>query len=230
MALGTPVQIGSHTQATGIGATLAMATSADCAAGDLVFGVLHGGSSNAATGVADDAFNSYTLGTTLSSGTRRITPFWSRLTNPLASGANVTATFSSATGVKLGVVTKITGTAASPLDQEGAGATGTATTNPSITTGTLAQAAEAVMAWVVVNGGDGDGFTPDGDFTELTGVSSATASGAVIHLAYQITAATTALTYNPTLGTARDWATNYAAFKEAAAASAARNMMLMGAG
>jgi hypothetical protein len=194
---------------------MAVTTSAAASAGDLVLVVCHGGSSNAATSCTDSAGNTYTALGTVSVGTRRVTAFWSRIASEIASGGSVTITYSSATGVKFGAIYKVSGTASSPADIDGGtGASGTSSTNPSITTGTLAQANEIVFAWTVVIGDAGsDSFTQAADFTALTGVTLAGASGGVLRMAYRIVSATTAVTYAPTLGTARDWAVNYVAFK-----------------
>lgn len=91
-------------------------------------------------------------------------------------------------------------------------------TGSTITLSGLTSASYLWLGQIGVEGPSGDGFTQDADYTTLLRASSAGGSAVTnvtTNNAYRIFTGTQD-TYNPTLGTSRDWDANYVALKEVA--------------
>ena len=92
---------------------------------------------------------------------------------------------------------------------------------PSVTSGAIASAEYLWIGSVGIEGKDSDGFTQDVDFSNLTqaGNSAGSPTGnTAVRGGYRI-ATQTSDTYNPALGSARDWATGIAALEESGESS-----------
>lgn len=216
-SLGTPAQLGTASAASGGVDTLAITTGPNSAAGNLlVLLAAHGTAAETISSVADSASNTYAAGTQVSSGNFAIRPFYSAASALLLAGGTITTTFSS-NDQQYAAAISIPGVlASSPLDKQAAG-TASSGTSPSIATGTLAQANEVVIGFIIVEAGAADTFTEASGFT--TGGSIALASNSILRWAWKETTATTTVTYAPTLGTSRSYIANVLSFKAASATS-----------
>jgi hypothetical protein len=164
--------------------------------------------------IADDAGNVYTLGTVANLGNATRLRFgWCFYCLALASGNHVTVTYAATnTNPKLAAAISVTGLNNLDLDG-GAGASGTggggSGSLATITTGTMGQPAELVIAGTSINSGASDSFTEASGFNSNTSALS----GGALRWAYKIVSATTAVTYAPTLGTSRQWDVQYETFE-----------------
>ncbi len=209
-----PAGIGKKSGGNG-GTTNVITTSAASAAGNLIVNIAASDGSPTLSSVADSASNSYSAGTALASPAgRHLRAFYVQNAAALAISQTVTTTFSANGAGKYSAAISIQGVAASgALDVQGAGVSGTGTT-PSIATGTLAVAAEIVIGFVLVGGGNSDSFTEASGWTSLPSIGAG-GGGSILRMAYRVVASTASVTYNPTLGTSRDYVANVMSFKAA---------------
>lgn len=153
----------------------------------------------------DSAGNTYSAGAVTLSNTTGVRIFSSVLANDLPQGGTITVNYAAAANQKMVIAMSVTGMSSSPFDQ-GATFTGT-TATPSATTGTLAQADELIIGVVGMNGNSLS--AEDAAFTNF-----ATASlSSILHVAYRIVSATTAVAYAPTWGASVAAAEMVQAFK-----------------
>lgn len=221
MAIGTPTDLGRNS--AGSGTTLAITTAATASAGTLI--VVFTGSSadtDAATGVTDSASNSYT-GATASTGNTSSRIFYCMNATQLASGGTITVTYGNSQA-HYAVAVAVSGVAtASALDQE-TGNNNFSSTGLTLTTGTLSQADEIAFAQMMAKS--------PGTFTEASGFTTFTSVGGTNKLfpSYKTVAATTAISYAPSLSGAATISEVIATFKGAAAAATATSgtAMMMG--
>lgn len=215
--IGAPVHLGSVSQLSDVAAAASFTVGSAVGAGGDVLIATYGSTNNEATSIADTAGNTYTALNLVELTARPIRFFHSKIATPLTTSDTITVTWAGAAGTKLAVAASIAGLAASPVDGNGAGATGAfvapSTSPPTITTGTLAQPNEIVVGMVSVSGGDGDPFTEATGFTSMSGVSTPLAAGSSLHWAYRTVASTAPVTYAPILGTSRTWVVNYVTLK-----------------
>jgi hypothetical protein len=212
VTIGTPVQLGAGTS-TANANTVQITTGANASAGSTI--IIAAGATvgaNAPQSVVDDAGNSYTLGTAAGSGSVKLRFAWCFYCAALPSGSHITITYATTnTNPRLAAAISVTGL--NNLDLDGAGATGTggggAGSLATITTGTLGQASELIIAATDINTGASD------TFTEASGFNSNTSalSGGALRWAYKIVSATTAVAYTPTLATSRAWSVQYETFE-----------------
>lgn len=230
MALGTPVNQGI----AGIGTTVTsinLTTLADMAAGDLfVIAVMR--ASSGVLSASDSLGNTYTTQSefTDTESTNRLYFIRCKVTTPIPAGSTIVIANSVSTRFAVAAAS-VSGTDASPFDQQTAGNAGADTAPTSLATGALAQADEILFGAVAVNSGYGDTFTQPSGWTALTKGGTAGENG--VHWGYKIVAATTAQTYGPgALSTSRTWLAGVTAYKAAAALAApgGRALPLLGVG
>jgi hypothetical protein len=154
------------------------------------------------------------------------------ITSDLASGKTITLTMSGNVSAK-GVIAICVRNAASSsvVDISGVGANSGAGTStaPSFTTAALAQASEVAIGFFSTN--NTGTITEDGAFTTVD-TQGAFGTHNNVHVAYKLTAATTAVTYAPTLGTAANWTDNVITLKAPASGTAHMpgSLILLGVG
>ncbi len=233
MAIGTPVSIGT-TQNKTAGTTTVLTTTAAVPAGALI-GIWYsvdGDGANAngeIESVTDSAGNTYVVGEAVSQGTTNAGVaggiYYAKNATSLASGSTITLNWTGASSpaaksVSAFYVEGIDTT--SPLDVIGT-ATGTSTTPSVSTSATTTQADVLTIGIVAREGPSGDTFTQDASPAYATppvivGTSGGGATSNVTLAGGRfIESATGVKTYNPTLGTSRDWAAVIVTFKGAAA-------------
>jgi hypothetical protein len=232
VAIGTPVSIGTTQNKTAESATV-LTTSAAVPAGALIvvcYGVDAPGSSNA-TGigsVSDSASNAYEFADATSPGGTDGWPaggiYYAKNAAALASGSTITLDWlgSSAPVAKAISAFYCTGIdTTAPLDVIGVAA-GTSTTPSVSTSATTTQADALTVGIVATEGSSGDTFTQDsspayGTPPARVGTTGGSAtSNITLSGGYFIESATGVKTYDPTLGTSRDWAAVIVTFKGAA--------------
>jgi hypothetical protein len=200
-------------------AAIVITTAAAILSGDLVVVIVQIPSNalRTVTGVSDGT-NTYTNvpGATINDGANFDLEFW-YIANAAAvgSGASITATLSGATTGSngyAGQAYRVSGVSAAPLDQDEEQLATTA--NPTVTTGTLAQANEIAFGCSYQVGGNNTA-TEDAEFTTLEATTAVGAVAGKVLVSYKITTATTALTYNPTWSGSQPTLTAIATFKGA---------------
>lgn len=195
--------------------TLVLHTTADSPAGNAIAVFAGTGANLTITSVTDSAGNTYTGGTSVQnvSNDSTVRPFWVFNAAHLPAGGTITVTYSGSSSDQQVSAISVGGVlTSSALDTQGAGVKGTGTA-PSSSTGTLASSSEIVLGFTHVHVGASDTFTEVAGFTSNTLAGSGAGSG--LHSAYKIVSATTSVTYNPTLGTSRDYTSNVLSFKGA---------------
>lgn len=155
------------------------------------------GISNPVTTGVSDGTNTYLRVVFSASGTHYASIWCVSSAVAVSSGATVTVTSSAGgNGMTFVAFQWSGGQSGSAVDQA---LTATPTSaSPSITTGTLAQANELVVGWINVEGTPA--YTKGAGFTQLVQLTNAGTSE-ILSLEYKIVASTTAVTWNPTLGT-----------------------------
>lgn len=212
--IGTPTSLGSLSDATGSNTRQLSGKTAP--AGALLFVLLadHGGSDIGGSAVSDGAGNTYTATTQFidSGGSIKARAFYCLNATALSS-TTITGTFTTAdpTGKTIHAA-YVTGIAtASALDVEVVTNAG-ATANPSVSTGTLAQAAEVIFGMLIMGNAASDTLTEDTpEFNNL----SKTQPVELVNLAAKVVSATTSITYNPTNNNSRHQACKVISFKGA---------------
>ncbi len=234
MAFGAPVSLGTTQNKTAEAATT-LVTTAVAPAGSVIV-----------VAVAYDANGTYLStgsipGTTyldqdvIGDGTGANLPAiicWYHYVNTdVAAGTSITINWSTQPTAKAMTALYAPGAAASPLDVRGT-ATGSSSTPSVSTSGSTVQADGITIGFVATEGPSGDTFTQDSSpaystppvRVGTTGGSAAT--NMTIAGGYFIETATGTKTYNPTLGTSRDWAAAIVTLK----ASTANSYSYTGAG
>ena len=175
---------------------------------------------NDVTAVSDTNNSGYTQAVS-SGGPPRTQTYYFPNCAALVSTNTITPTYAAATTIAMSAFYATGIATVGPLDNTTGVATGSSTT-PSATTGTLLVSGELVVGVVAVNGPSGDTFTQLGGFaappTRVGTSGGATASNVTLDGGTELAPDTTAVTYNPTLGTSHAWAETIATFKPAAAA------------
>lgn len=216
-AIGTPTSIGSKSDATG--ATTRTITNVNVPAGAMIFVLMadsEGVNIPAGTPVTDTAGNTYVAGTQfgngLSSDNLRTKCFYCLNATAMSNGT-ITATFATSDAILKTVhaayVTGILTSGASDVEVNNKNTN----TNPTVSTGTLAQAKSVIFGVCSIESGSSVVFTEDttNGWTQLsqTGVSDK------INLAAQVVSSTASKTYAPTLDGSRHWGIDVWAFKGA---------------
>lgn len=227
-AIGTPVSLGTVADATAF--TTRTLSTLTVPAGALILVVLMDseGSCCLPVSVADSAGNTYTALTTVpnSSTNLQTKAFYTCNAAALSSGT-ITGTFATSDPVlKTMHASYTTGIATASCADNQPTPTAATSTSPSITTGALAQADEIVFGYVGVESGSSVVFTEGAGFTQV----SQTAPSDLLNVAYDIVAATTAVTYAPSMDGSRHWGAGAITFKGAAAGAATPTMTLLGVG
>lgn len=226
-AIGTPVFLGSRN--LGNNGLNLVTTGADCPIHSLVVVVVAFANPAATiTSGQDDSGNTYqtpidsTAGTSIGLGI----VYAQNTTVDIPLGANITANFSTTVTTQISAicVSGIATTAA--LDTHAHTSTGLAATSASVvSTGTLAQASELIIAVVVGNNALGT-VTPSGSFVNSGTVSASPGS----QIMYQIVAATTTVSSTPGWGSSSNYVSDILSFKGAAAAAGGPSGALIGVG
>ena len=222
---GSAAQVGSGAVPNGVGSTNTFSTSIDAAAGSLLVGLCaHGGTGSPGAGgvtsFTDSVNGAYTAETQVQNGNSdTIRAFHFANAAHLPTGSTATETSGIVVSQYAALVAITGAVTSSPLDKQGAGTTGTGTA-PSIATGTLSQAAEIVIGYVFIANGDVDAFTEASGWT--TGGSISLSGGlSIVRWAYKVVSSTASVTYNPTLGTSRNYLANVMSYKLTGSSGAA---------
>ena len=182
-------------------ATLTIAVATATAAGDAIVVAAANSGTTAVSGVTDSKGNTYTSET--STASQISTSVWvaNGPTTALTTSDTITVTYAATnTNVKAAVAGGVTGYSA--VDVTPAPASNGGSINPSIASGTLAQAAEVI--WFIFANGNGGG-SPTG-FTNCTSLGTASGNSAeFLTLAYDVVSATTSVTGSCTIATTK-WA------------------------
>lgn len=216
------------------GTTLDRTTIGACLAGDVVVVAVvsdNTGTSDTDSGaevssVTDSAGNTYVKARERVNGSPGAAAgtvaaiFYSKLTADLPFGSTVTVTWASARDARAMSMWKFTIGAGNvvTVDGQSSGTPEEATTAPSATIGSLSNIERLWVSCLGIEGPADDGFTQDADYTNFTATGTLgdpQASNIALRAGYRILTGTTD-THAPTLGTARDLAHVYVAFKEAA--------------
>jgi hypothetical protein len=203
MSLGTPYEIGTNTVGSnfGQGITVTTATSP----GDTILVTCSNSSTGGATvsSITDSASNTYTRVTAspaLPITTDEFADLWISTTGgQLTTADTISVTWSTSNGNKTHVAVGCPGVAAAvPVDQavDAPHATGT---NPTVTSGTLAQATEMAIG-ICINATGAGVPTGLGSFTQLAQKQSGTAPYTTV--AYYPTTSVTAVTWDVTITSA----------------------------
>lgn len=222
-AIGTPTTLGSNNTGTSA-ASLTITTTGAIVAGNLVVVAIYVIGTNPTVTSVSDGTNSYTRANNSLSGTGTGELWYKENASAVGSSASLTVNFGGTITTSTIAAAQVSGIASSSSydSAAAAAATGTSTT-PSATTGTLAQAEEIVFGVVTV--GSTSTLTESAGFTNLYSLSNGAA--VKLGLGYDIVAATTAVTYHPTLGSSVIWRALATPFK---APSTQKQFMLMGVG
>ena len=236
MAIGTPVSIGTTADKTS-GTTTVLTTSAAVPAGALICvcyavdgdGTLSG-DARQIDSVADSSGNTYEQGRGENSGGNASTVaagiYYAKNAAALASGSTITLDWfgtsaPTAKAISAFYCEGIDTTA--PLDVVGGAVLAAGSTTPSVSTdATTTQADVITIGIVATEGPSGDSFTQDaspayGNVPVRVGTSGGGAAGNVtLSGGHFIETATGVKTYNPTLGTSREWVAVIVTFKGAA--------------
>jgi hypothetical protein len=223
MAISNPVSIGTNT-GTGVNAVAITVGAGGVPAGALiVVGVSDSSTANTLCNCTDTAGNTYTkFAGFLNNAMGIMAVYYAFNATALVNGNTITATLGQ-TGKNAAISAfYCTGvqTSSDPRDANATGTSSTSTTPSVGPTGTPVSGGELFVGFVATDGTSADTFTQDStnaaytNFPVRAGIAGAggptIAGGAFI----QSTAA--ALTYAPTLGTSRDWATKLWSFKPVA--------------
>lgn len=224
MTIGTPYALGNgHTsfELTGGSQTFTLITSTSNAvsSGNTIAGWIaleNVSGVGSIFAVTDSASNTYTIGTAKTVGSFTLCPVYCLSASALGAGGTISVTLRWFFGTYNGAMqigfmgcSGLTG-----FDLHGAGASGTSTT-PSITISGQAVANEWLFPVVVtisstVTKTEASGFTA-GPLDHYS------AQGTSLFTAYDVVAATSPVTYNPTLSTSVGWSTNYVTFQAGSA-------------
>jgi len=231
MAIGTPVNQGVNSGASGGSATVAITTLATVSAGDLIWVASLTTGGQVMTSIADSLGNNYTLTSALA-GFGMICGYLIAPSS-VPSGTTITLTWASAAGRKYATATSVSGIAPSaPLIQLG---TETQTTSSTVTlvTSALSDPNAIIFVPIYISQGSADGWVEDPAFTGLATVALDTR---ILRQAYEVVNATTAVTYTAINGSpvpvSRTWTGLYAVFKAASSAppSTTGTALMMGVG
>ena len=188
-----------------------LTTTANILSGDLVIVSVGEANNSAIVSTISDGTNSYTRAVTTLHGVARGEIWYKANAAAVASGATITVTMS-ATATSCNIqAARVSGIIpSSPLDAAPAG-NNTATTTPTVASGTLAQANEILFGalWDAL----GTTATESSGFTTITLQNATGVEGTTMLLSYKIVAATTTVTYAPTIGTGTLQVTNLVSFK-----------------
>lgn len=220
-AIGTPVSLGSTSDASAASTRLINSATVPAGAMIIVFmadseGVALGPPSPA-TPVSDSAGNTYVAGTAFGhdNNNLKLRAYYA-LNATALSGGTITATFGTADPILKTVhAAYVTGVATTSAADSQASAFATSA-SPSAATGLLAQADEIVFGMAGVESGSSVTFTEASGFTNL----SRTAVSDLVNLAYKTVSATSAVTYAPTMDGSRHWGAGVWSFKAAAGGGA----------
>lgn len=196
MGFGTPYLIGSNTP--GAAATQTITVSTGTTAGDCIIVGLGNTSAAGATvsSVTDSKSNTYTRIGTANTTQEFGDWFIASGTTALTTSDTITVNWSSTSGTKNCLAIGASGVlAASPVDQNPAWFHSGLTTNPTVTSGTLAQAVELAIG--IVNNANGGGApSAFGSFTQVAQLHTSTNSFTT--LCSMVTASTAAVTFSCT--------------------------------
>lgn len=224
MAIGTPYALGSnHGSISGLTGgtqvvTAVSSTSNAVASTDGIIGWLSlTGTSGIATvtSATDTAGNSYTIGTTVTSGSFSLIPIYRMNATALGAGSSISVTFTWVFGtyntayefVFMGC------SGLSAIDLTGSGASGTSTA-PSISIGAGSTAAELLFP-ALATASSATTKTEASGFTAGTLDHNAT-QGTSLFSGYKVVSSIGAVTYNPTISGSVAWTVNYVTFTGAA--------------
>lgn len=204
--IGTPATLG-FVGPSGSVSSIALTASAAIQSADLVVcGIQYDSASQSVSSISDGT-NSYAKILRETAGSTATVELWYKANATAVASPTITATLSGAIGTPAMQCGRVSGVQSTPLDQSN-GATGSGTT-ASVATGTLAQANE--IAWGYMMGRGTFTETPPGSWTNINHGNSANPQTSALD---SITvAATTAVTYNPTMSGSVTWSAIIATFK-----------------
>jgi hypothetical protein len=203
--IGTPTSLGTGSNSGASVTTTTITTGANIVAGDCaVVGWYTADGVTAARSVSSvsDGTNTYTRLNNFSNGTNEyhMEIWYCANCSAVSSGGTITITHTSSGGggsMRSAGAFTVSGIISSPADTAPTGEYLASSTTPSVASGALAKANEIVVG---MNASSSAGsYTEDAEFTN---VNTITQSGQILHLSYNIVAATTSVTFNPTWSSA----------------------------
>lgn len=216
VAIGTPVQLGTQTGASG--SSIIITTVTGCPVGSFIFVASYNDSAannQLISSVADNASggsNTYTLQHNVTTSWESGTAYCASTVNDLPSGGQITVTYAGSKTFNNVTAFYVAGVkASSPADIAGTNLTtgSTNTSTPGVATGTLGQANEIIFGVFNLSNTSG-GVTPNAGWALIGGTD--TANG-VIDVYYQTVSSTGSVTWLPTWVTNRICDINVYSFK-----------------
>ena len=178
-------------------------------AGDLVVvSIGHLTASGTTVTSVSDGTNTYTRATTGTDSTAQEAELWYKINASAVTNPTITANLSGSAANRVIGAVRVAG-GLTTLDVAPAGAGFTASTSPTVSTGTLATStAEIVIGFLYV--ATAPTVTEGSGFTQIYNENANTATN---HLAFQVTTATTTVAYSPTLNVNSNSVIMVAAFR-----------------
>jgi hypothetical protein len=212
-SIGTPVEVGRGTAASGT--SLVIASEVVIPVGATVF-VISSAFNSANTNNSGDAKNgaSYITGQYFSGGAARTTGLCGKTTVQVEIGDNFTINYSNGTGQKQAIIFYVMGMASAPLDTYAVQTNNSGGSTSVSLAGPLAQANELLIGYIYVQSGFSDTISvQDADYHFLTSVGLS--GNSRLHVAYRIVGSTAGDTFANNLSASRTWYSGLLAFKGA---------------
>ena len=203
-----PISLGTAS-AAGSASSIAVTGGVNIVAGDLVVvSIGHLTASGTTVTSVSDGTNTYTRATTGTDSTAQEAELWYKINASAVTNPTITANLSGSAANRVIGAVRVAG-GLTTLNVAPAGAGFTASTSPTVSTGTLATStAEIVIGFLYV--ATAPTVTEGSGFTQIYNENANTATN---HLAFQVTTATTTVAYSPTLNVNSNSVIMVAAFR-----------------
>ena len=203
-----PVSLGTASAASSA-SSIAVTGGVNIVAGDLVVvSIGHLTASGTTVTSVSDGTNTYTHATSGTDSTTQEAELWYKINAVAVTNPTITANLSGSAANRVIGAVRVAG-GLTTLDVAPAGAGFTASTSPTVSTGTLATStAEIVIGFLYV--ATSPTVTEGSGFTQIYNENANTATN---HLAFQVTTATTTVAYSPTLNVNSNSVIMVAAFR-----------------
>lgn len=210
--IGTPAQLGQSGIAAGTAAFTITTSTNDCPVGATA--VVTYSSSLAGVGlssVSDNAAvpNTWTVLDAGGASIGQAAVAYAPITSDLAIGKIITVTGSSTTAIKAGNAFCVSGLTSTPADTHNHTSTGSALSATTVSTGTLAQATELIVAVLGTGGGATSAYTPGGSFASVGGGCQ---TSVCIWQSWQIVSSTASVSATPSWTFSTSYTSNIVSF------------------
>ena len=222
MAIGTPTSIGTASDLSSIGSDpLVITTTSTAVVGDEIIVMITGRGSRSWASISDSAGNTYTsMGSDSSGSTNTDTKaqtYRAKVTAQLTSGGTITISNSGiSAGGTLAEAVMVSGVT-NATDSTGSGKAEDVDDLEPTASITLVASSAIVFASVVQETGSAPLFDEAEEWTSLTGVDAAGATGLAMHTGYRTFDSSGSKTYAPTSGILVEWTCFLGALEEASA-------------